>query len=249
MDDAGVNVVVIQGMDVTNTDPDKKDTDEYILENYIKRDPKRFIGFSGVQSRDLQGRFVSGNLAQFVRAVTELGFKGMKALPNYGLYAPDDKSMYPFYQKAVELGVPVMLHMGTSTFTPVKYDYGHPKYLDDVLLDFPDLKICAAHMAYPWQKETLGLMRKCPNLYSDTAALTGRPTELTWNLVLAKEYNLLDRIMWATDYPLCNPKQSSDWIRNGLNAVAEKCGWPVFSDEEIEKMLGINAAKFLGLKI
>lgn len=248
MDEAGVDKIVIHSLDLTRGDPETKLDDDYVYNTYVKKYPNRFIGFSGIQAIDLAGRFSSESLKQFERAVTKLGFKGLKANPNYSGYAPDNKAIYPFYQKAVDLGVPVMLHMGTTGFTPAKFEYGHPSHLDDVALDFPGLKICAAHMAYPWQQQLFGLMRKCSNIYTDLSALHLRPLELAWHLVLAKEYNLMNRVMWGTDYPCNNPKKFVDWMQKGLNDTVKKCGWPPFSDQEIKQILGENAAEFLGLK-
>lgn len=247
LDEAGVDKAVIHTMDLRRRAPGTKIDDEYVYNTYIKQYPDKFIAFSGIQAIDSSGRFSSEGLEQFERAVTQFGFRGLKANPNYSDYAPNDKSMYPFYQKAVELGVPVMLHMGTTGFNAAVFEYGNPKYLDDVALDFPGLKICAAHMSYPWQKQLFGLMRKCSNLYTDLAALCVRPMELAWHLVLAKEYNLMKRVMWGTDYPVCNPKNFIDWVRNHLNSIAEKCGWPTFSEQEISQILGENAMEFLGL--
>lgn len=248
MDEAGVDKIVIHSLDLTRGDPGTKLDDEYVYAMYVKPFPDRCIGFSGIQAIDLAGRYSSLSLMQFEKAVVDYGFRGLKANPNYSGYAPNDKAMYPFYQKAVDLGVPVMLHMGTTGFTPAKFECGRPSCLDDVALDFPSLKICAAHMAYPWQHELFGLMRKCDNVYTDLSALCLRPMELAWHLVLAKEYNLLDRVMWGTDYPCCNPKSFLTWIREDLNNIAKKCGWPTFTEQEIKHIAGDNAVAFLGLR-
>jgi predicted TIM-barrel fold metal-dependent hydrolase len=247
MDEADVDKIVIQGSDLTRVDPGTKIDDEYIYNTYVKKYPDRFIGFSGIQPINSAGRFSSERLAQFKKAITEYGFRGMKAHPCYSNYPPNDRTIYPFYQAANELKVPVLLHMGSTGYTPANFDYGNPKYLDDVALDFPKLKICAAHMAYPWQKQLFGLMRKCRNIYTDISALCARPMELAWHLVLAKDYGLMDRVLWGTDYPVCNPKKFIDWIKNDLNEIVNGCGWPTFSDQEINQILGENAIKFLGL--
>ena len=247
MDEAEVDKAVILPLDITRNDPGTKVEDEYVYNNYVNKHPDRFIAFSGIQPMDSSGKFSSESLKQFEEAVINLGFRGMKALPAYSRFPPNHRSMYPFYQKAVDLGVPVLLHMGPTAYTPAKLKYGNPCYLDDVALDFPDLKICVAHMAYSWQPQLFGLMRKCKNVYTDISALCGRPMELAWNLVLAKEYKLINRVMWGTDYPVCNPKNYIEWLQKGLNNIANKCGWPNFSNRDINKMLGENAIEFLGL--
>jgi predicted TIM-barrel fold metal-dependent hydrolase len=90
-------------------------------------------------------------------------------------------------------------------------------------------------------------MRKCDNLYTDLTALFLRPIELAWHLVLAKEYGLINKVMWGTDYPLFNPKNYVRWIQNDLNELAKGCGWPTFTELEINQILGDNAVEFLSL--
>jgi len=248
MDEAGSNKVVIHAFDISNIDPGTKTDDEYIYNNYLKKYPDRLIGFSCVSPMDTIDRFSSENLKKFERSITELGFKGMKLLPTYLRYSPNHKSMYPFYQKAVELDVPVLIHTGATLFSPTMLEHSDIAYLEDVAVDFPELKICAAHMAIPWTIHLFSLMRKCRNVYTDISALCTRPMELAWNLVLAKEYKLVGRVMWGTDYPVCNPKNYVNWIRGELNKTLEKCGWPTFSNQEINQILGENACEFLGLK-
>ena len=46
----------------------------------------------------------------------------------------------------------------------------------------------------------LTLMVCNPNIYADLAMMYDRPTILTWNLVMAKEYGVIGRIMYASDY-------------------------------------------------
>jgi hypothetical protein len=42
--------------------------------------------------------------------------------------------------------------------------------LDDIAIQFPQLKMIVAHLGHPWIGETLVLIRKHPNLYSDISA-------------------------------------------------------------------------------
>jgi len=247
MDNAGIDISVILGFNISRIDPTHAAPVDYICETYLERD-KRILAFYGGMAVDARERFNAPDLKRFEEAVTEKGFVGIKMAPNYAHYYPNDPKCYPFYQKAAELGVPVFLHMGTTPATFAKYDAGRPGHLDDVAQDFPDLKVCLAHIAYPWIEETLGLMRKCPNVYADISAACIRPTVNTWNLVVAKEYNMMDRIMWGTDYPCCSPRKAYiDWVKTDLNKQCEKSGWPTFTKGEIDNILGNTAKEFLGL--
>ena len=127
-------------------------------------------------------------------------------------------------------------------------EYGRPIHLDDPVQDFPELKFIVAHWGYPWTEELLVLMRKLPNLYADiSASVLYRPSILAWNIAMAKEYKVLDRILFGTDYPVTKQKEYVDWLRNSYNQIAEKNVYPTLSQQEIDGILGGNAAQLLGL--
>jgi len=246
-ENAGVEKSVIMALDQTRICKMCL-PDDYVYE-FVRRNPEKLIGFSGIEPIDSTGKFKNGCLKQVEKAVNEYGFKGVGELgPVYSHYYPNDKTIYPVYQKALELEVPVCIHLGSSPIKFVEARYMDPIYVDDVARDFPDLKIDIAHMGYPRTQETLAMMRVRPNIYSDISALCPRTTILTWNLVMAKEYGVIDRIMFGTDIPSCMPTRNYvEWIRTMLNKQAERSGWPTFSQKEIDGILGENAARFLGI--
>jgi len=67
-------------------------------------------------------------------------------------------------------------------------------------MDFPDLKVIVEHLNYPWYEELFFMMASSPNVYADIAMTYDRPHILSWNLVKAREFGVLDRIMYASDY-------------------------------------------------
>ena len=50
------------------------------------------------------------------------------------------------------------------------YDLGHPRHLDQIAMDFPELRIVAGLSGWPWVNEMVALLRRHPNLYCDTAS-------------------------------------------------------------------------------
>lgn len=101
----------------------------------------------------------------FERAITEWGMLGLKLHPTARFY-PDDDVCYPLYKKAVELGVPVLVHSGNIP-APMPAKFSQPKYLDTVAADFPDLKIVVAHIGHGWWRETIDLAVMKPNISVD----------------------------------------------------------------------------------
>ena len=216
--------------------------------------PDLFIGFASTDPINQWGQFKGECLDEIDKAINELGLKGVKLYPSYGCYYPNDKKLYPLYAKIVELDVPLVFHQGASgghqARAPEKYT--PVILLDEVLEDFPGLRVSVAHLAYPRCEELFCMInhQQSPTeLYSDISALCHRPFWLTWQLVIAKEYGVMDKIMFGTDGPgRCRPTQKYlEFIRTGLNRTAENSGWPTFTQEEIDGILGDNAARFLRL--
>src|SRR5450759_4200106 len=69
----------------------------------------------------------------------ELGAVALKVHPVHGRFPANDRAMYPAYAVCRDLGLPVVVHCGTSTFPGAVNAYGDPALLDEVLTDFPGL--------------------------------------------------------------------------------------------------------------
>lgn len=102
----------------------------------------------------------------------DVGCRGLKLYPTYDHYAPNDPVMYPAYAAAEGLGLPVQVHTGSSIFRGARLKYGDPLLLDDVAVDFPDLKLLLSHGGRPfWYAQAAALARLHPNVYIDVAGL------------------------------------------------------------------------------
>ena len=70
---------------------------------------------------------------------------------------PNDRVVYPMYEKALELEIPVMVHTGPEP-KPLYSRHCQPVYVDDVAADFPDLDIILAHAGLSaWWQEAAGI--------------------------------------------------------------------------------------------
>lgn len=235
--------------------------DDYVLEVFRKY-PDFFIPLVSCEPLDKVNRFNKEAFEYFKKSVDEDGFKGLLLTPPYGQFMSNDKTVYPFYQFAQERDIIVQYHhsaqIGPAILAPSKY--AEMVNLNDVIIDFPDLKLVVEHLGYPQSESLFVLMANDKNLYADLAMTFKRPMWLTWNLVIAKEYGVIDRIMYASDflasgYDLISNKPAEDFkgyinfIKDGLNHICDKCGWPIFTNEEIQGILWKNAARLYNIKI
>jgi predicted TIM-barrel fold metal-dependent hydrolase len=127
--------------------------------------PDRFIGLARISA--FLGMRGVRELEQRVR---EQGFQalGVSALVD-GIPA-SDRRFYPLYAKAAELGIPVRIYSSMNYATDRPYDLGHPRHLDQVAIDFPELTIIGGLGGWPWVNEMVALVRRHPKLHLDTSA-------------------------------------------------------------------------------
>ena len=170
------------------------------------------------------------------------------------VYAPEDgplndRQMWPFYEKACELDIPLTIHTGMSYVCPQPSKYTLPILLDDVCLDFPDLKIIAYHMGWPYHEELMGLAGKHRNLYLSLSGIIGwfahSPYRGYHIIGEALQWVPDDKIVMGLDLAFDDMGKAVDYIRNleMPQELQEKWGFPAITDETRAKILGLNLAK------
>ncbi len=201
----------------------------------IHRDyPGRFLTLAPLDPRD--GMRAVRELERLVR---EDGAMGIRVSPLYTCVPANDRRYYPLYAKCVELDVPIRIYTSMNYANDRPYDLGHPRHIDDVAIDFPELRIVAGLSGWPWVADMVGLLRRHPNLYCDTAA--HRPRHFAtpgsgWEQFLQFGNTLLqDKIMVGLSRALMG--------RSFEELIAEYENLPL-KDSVIEKWLYHNAARF-----
>lgn len=112
---------------------------------------------------------IEESLAEIERAVREHGFKYVWFHPlSFGL-APNDRRFYPLYAKCNELDIAVGMQVGHSAEV-LPSEVGRPMLVDDVAIDFPNLRINLSHTGWPWIDEWCSMLWRHPNVYGDISA-------------------------------------------------------------------------------
>ncbi|NMO02772.1 amidohydrolase [Gordonia sp. TBRC 11910] len=161
-------------------------------------------GYRGLAAVDITNPVAA--VAEVRRCVRELGFVGVRIVPWLWNLPPNDRRFYPIYVACVELGVPLCTQVGhTGPLCPS--EPGRPiPYLDEVLLDFPDLVVVGGHVGYPWIDEVVSLARKYPNFYLDTSAYAVH--RLPAQFVDFMRGRGRTRVMFGTNWPMMTPQHS-----------------------------------------
>jgi len=210
------------------------------IAGYANQHPDKVIGFASVDPSYESTRDT------LEHAIDTLKLRGVKLGPIYQNIHPTDKRMMEVYEFCQARNLPIMVHQGTTFLRRAPLKYSLPLLLEDVAMEFPDLKMVIAHLGHPWISETLVLIRKQPNLYADISALHYRPWQFYNALILAKEYGVLDKLLFGSDYPFTTPEASLQGLRN-FNKLAQGTNLPRLEEEEIEKLIHAPALTFLGL--
>jgi predicted TIM-barrel fold metal-dependent hydrolase len=196
---------VIFSVDTETTTGEPPDTNDYVAD-IVKRYPQQFVGFASVDPWKGQA-----GVNELERSVKELGLKGLKLHPVHQAFFPNDAHFYPLYDKAQELGVPVLFHTGfagAGSGTPggsgLKLKYSAPiPGIDDVAADFPGLTVIMAHPAWPWIEEQVAVALHKANVFLDLSGWLPRYIPEA----LAREVNtrLQDKVLFGSDYPYIQP--------------------------------------------
>lgn len=206
----------------------------------LQQYPDRLIGMAGHDP--LRGGPYEA-VEELERCVKELGMSGMKLYPTYDHFYPYDERLFPLYEKAIELDIPLTFHMGFTGIVNAPMKYQFPYLLDEVGIRFRNLKVVVAHIGYPWLDECICLVGKHSNFYMDVAALCTLPTEtLLRTLLTVRDLVGLDRVLFGSEQFLCDPTFYVKVFKN-INQSARKLGLPEIENRDIDKILGLNAAQ------
>ncbi len=130
--------------------------------------------------------------------INNLNCSGLKLLPSYHHFYPNDQHLYPLYGFAQEINLPVMFHIGSSTFPHTKLKYCDPFCLDEICVDFPNLTVIACHGGRGFWYDTISfLMKLHKNLYVDVAGL---PPKQLLDFFPDLE-SKTDRFIFGSDWP------------------------------------------------
>ena len=167
--------------------------------------------------------------------------KGFKFHPNLQQFHPNDPSVYPLYEVLAEAGSIALFHTGHSgigTGLPggggIRLKYGNPMDIDDVAVDFPELRIVLAHPSFPWQDEALSVAMHKSQVSIDLSGWS--PKYFPPQLVRYAGTMLRRQVLFGTDYPLIEPDR---WLADFETLD--------LSGEARSLILRENAIRLLGL--
>lgn len=145
--------------------------------------------------------------------------KGLKFYPGYEPFYPRDARLKVMYEMAIEYDVPVMFHSGDTYAPSGKVKYSHPLHIDDLAVDYPDLKIVICHIGNPWIKDCMEVVYKNKNVYADISGLVLGDFSEKFERFMKKEIEEMityagdpKYLLYGTDWPISNMKSYLKFI-------------------------------------
>jgi hypothetical protein len=164
---------------------------------YASADPSRLLPFGSVHPK------FTNDVGGETDRVIEMGARALKVHPPHQMfranaYQQELPSLALFYRRAEAAGIPVTIHTGTSVFPGARSRLGDPMDVDDVAVDFPNLKILLAHGGRPlWMEAAFFVVRRHPNVFLEISGIP--PAKLLEYFPRLEE--IADKTVWGTDWP------------------------------------------------
>jgi uncharacterized protein len=177
----------------------------------------------------------------------ELGLQGIKLLPMYAGFYPQETRLDPLWSYATRHRLPVLLHTGTTFVAQAPLDCTLPRHLDPVAARFPEVPIIMAHLGHPYEGEAIVTARKHPNVYCDISALHYRPYQFFHALMLVQEYGVWNKLLFGTDYPFTTVDATIAGLRS-LNQMVAGTGLPRLNTDALETLIFRDPLPLLNLK-
>jgi hypothetical protein len=144
--------------------------------------------------------------------------RAIKLHPPISRFYPNDRSLWPAYETAQALDVPIVFHCGAHPHPDnpkMPVEYSKPEHFENVASDFPRLRLVLAHMGVgpadwfphlfqPYYRSALALAKRHPHICFDVSAAVGAewPQE---ELVGMIRHIGAERVLFGSDFPWWNP--------------------------------------------
>jgi predicted TIM-barrel fold metal-dependent hydrolase len=178
----------------------------------------------------------------------DLKLKGIKLMPMYAGFYPNERKLDYLWEYATLHHLPVLLHTVTTFVSQAPINCTFPRHVDDLAIRFPQVKIIMAHLSHPFEGECVAVIRKHPNVYADCSAIYYRPLQNYHSLMLVQEYRVWGKVLFGSDYPFATVDASLDGMRK-LNQMLDGTALPRLDMEQMEAMFQRNSFELLGIEI
>lgn len=209
--------------------------------NYVKRDPDRLFGFAGIDPKSHTGP------TQSLDQAIALGLVGVTVNPAAAGFHPTDTRAMSLFEACQHHRMPVLFESGTVMAREARMEFARPALLDEVIREFPDLKIILGTFGDPWVDEGVALLAKHPNVYADISGLTARPWQLFNALLVAHQLGTMEQVLFGSNFPYVLPEHAIKTIYS-VNTLTQGTQLPSVPREQLRSVVERDTVSVLGLR-
>jgi predicted TIM-barrel fold metal-dependent hydrolase len=248
MDNSGIDLTVICMVDnasIVQLKPENMQKGNRIIGDIARKYPDRVMALAGIDPR----RPEAPDMLR--QCFEEFGVRGLKYHPDDG-YDPCGPESYKLLEVLMKYDGLLLTHTGPLS-PPSRCKFAEPIRLADLAVDFPDLKVIAAHMGMINWRPWAALAAHQPNLYGDLAMWDSYAIG-NYELFCRELRDLIDyagvsKVLFGTDNPIASIiEPTKTWVQLIRDLPVKAPGGLTFTEEEVEAILGGNAASILGME-
>jgi predicted TIM-barrel fold metal-dependent hydrolase len=167
--------------------------------------------------------------------IDEFQIKAIKIHPTVNGLTPAAEGYGNIFEIASDKNLTVISHGGLAG-EDLDGKLCSPENFKKVLVDFPNLQLVVAHLAFPHHDALLDLSREFPNLYTDVSFILRHTPLSNEDLCrIIRDFGA-DRVLFGSDAPWSDPEKDADRLLSlGL------------SDKELELVAWRNAVRLFRL--
>ncbi len=209
--------------------------------SYVKQHSDCAVGFAGVDPTDRSSPRLVEEL------VKQQGFAGVVVSPGAQGFHPVDTRAMNLYAKLVELDVPVMFHYPERWVKGAHLKQARPALLDEVARNFEGLRMVITSLGWPYVDETMLMLAKHENVYSDTSIVVGQPLRLYQVISNAYQYEVMDKLLFGSGWPYCTVRAAVEALYH-INEIPRQTGLPSVPREALRAIVERDSLAVLGIK-
>lgn len=174
----------------------------------------------------------------------EIGLAGVTTLAFIDGVFPDHQRYYPLYVKLDQLGLVLWNHTVNSWSDRHLAEFGHPRHVDRIACDFPNLRIVMGHGGWPWVLEAITIARRHPNVYLEPSSHRWKhlsnPGSGWEPLMYYGNWNASDKILFGSLWQL---------LGLPLATIIQEARSLPLSEKSLNKWMFDNAKKLYRLSV
>lgn len=208
---------------------------------YIQRSPEKLMGFAGIDPK------ADTEPVRSLEQALGLGLVGVTVNPAAAGFHPTDTRAMALFEACQHHAVPVLIESGTILAREARMEFARPVLLDEVVREFPDLKLIIGAFGDPWTEEGVALIAKHTNVFADLAGLTARPWQLFNALLLSHQLGAIDQVLFGSNFPFVTPEEAIKTIYS-VNTLTQGTHLPSVPREQLRSIVERDTVQVLGLE-